>query len=146
MLLPCKHDPAATEQVQPTIELLTKLDSQHPDVLEAHGLVPQDYHSKLVFRSAVESIRGTYIASSVTGRQGLVAKVLEAMRIGGQIQDYRLPARIQRTDFQVLISAAPRLTSAIEVKGGRREQYQHFGKTYLGRRIHSMVSPRRSHS
>lgn len=118
MLLPCKHDPAAVQQVQPAIDLLTKLDSRHPEVLKAHGLSPEDYHPKLVFRSAVESIRGTYIASSLTGRQGLVANVLEAMKWAGLIQDYQLQAPVRRADFQVLSSKAPRFMSAVEVKGG----------------------------
>lgn len=118
MILPCKHDPLATKQVEPAINLLTKLDSQHPDILKAHGVSPKDYHSKLVFRSAVESIRGTYIASSLTGRQGLVAHVLQVMKLGGLIQDYQLQAPVRRADFQILTSSTPRFMSAIEVKGG----------------------------
>lgn len=118
MLLPCTHDPAATQQVKPAVNLLTHLDSQHPEVLTAHGLTPQDYHSKLVFRSAVESIRGTYIASSLTARQGLVAGVLQAMKSNGTIEDYQLQVPVRRADFQILISHAPRFMSAIEVKGG----------------------------
>src|SRR4030042_1291377 len=101
MLLPCQNDPSATAQVNPTIELLRNLDSRHPDVLKAHGVEPADYHSKLVFRSAVESIRGTYIASSLTQRQGLVATVLETMKKTKLIAAYQLQGAAQRFDFQV---------------------------------------------
>jgi hypothetical protein len=90
MLLPCQNDPGATAQVNPAISLLRNLDSKHPDILKANGLEPADYNSKLVFRSAVESIRGTYIASSLTQRQGLVATVLETMKQAKLITAYQL--------------------------------------------------------
>jgi len=118
MLLPCSHDVKTTAQVDPTIGLLRQLDSQHPDVLKAHGIEPGDYHSKLVFRSAVESIRGTYIASSLTQRQGLVAGVLEDMRQNGLIIDYKPQGARQRFDFQVQVTRQPKETAAVEVKGG----------------------------
>jgi len=38
---------------------------------------PVDYKNGLVFRSAIESIRGTFIASSTTGREGLVKDILK---------------------------------------------------------------------
>lgn len=118
MLLPCQNDPEATAQVSPTIDLLRNLDSQHPDVLKTHGLEPADYHSKLVFRSAVESIRGTYIASSLTQRQGLVAAVLESMKQSSLITEYQLQGAAQRFDFQVMLTTQPKEMVAVEVKGG----------------------------
>ena len=77
MILPCKHEKHITQQVQPTIDLLTNLDVLHPDILQAHTIQPEDYKHGLVFRSAIESIRGSFIASSTTGRQGLIKDVLE---------------------------------------------------------------------
>lgn len=118
MLLPCRHDPDATKQIKPTIDLLQHLDEQYPDVLRAHGLVPVDYHPKLIFRSAVESIRGTYIASSLTRRQGLVAGVLESMKQETLINDYKAEGARQRFDFEVMISSRPKVMAAVEVKGG----------------------------
>lgn len=118
MLLPCQNDPGATAQLTPAIDLLRNLDSKHPDVLEANGLEPSDYHSKLVFRSAVESIRGTYIASSLTQRQGLVATVLETMKQARLIAAYQPQGAAQRFDFQVMLSSKPREMVALEVKGG----------------------------
>jgi hypothetical protein len=118
MLLPCQNDPGATAQVSPTIDLLRNLDSKHPDVLKTHGLEPADYHSKLVFRSAVESIRGTYIASSLTQRQGLVATVLETMKQSGLITEYQSQGAAQRFDFQVMLASKPKEMVAVEVKGG----------------------------
>jgi hypothetical protein len=118
MLLPCQNDPNATCQVSPTIDLLRTLDSRHPDVLKTHGLNPADYHSKLVFRSAVESIRGTYIASSLTQRQGLVATVLETMKHNKLIAEYQSQGSSQRFDFEVMLTSDPKEMVAVEVKGG----------------------------
>jgi len=118
MILPCAHDPKATEQVKPAIELLRNLDQRHPNILRRHQLVPADYHSKLVFRSAVESIRGTYIASSLTQRQGLVADVLETMKQSRLVADYKVQGSGQRFDFEVMIKETPREMAALEVKGG----------------------------
>jgi hypothetical protein len=118
LLLPCSHDPKATVQIKPAIDLLQRLDTLHPKVLEAHGLTPDDYHPKLVFRSAVESIRGTYIASSLTQRQGLVASVLEAMKVNKSITDYKPQGARQRFDFEVMMAKKPKEMAAVEVKGG----------------------------
>jgi len=118
MLLPCQNDPSATAQVNPAIDLLRNLDNKHPDVLKAHGVEPADYHSKLVFRSAIESIRGTYIASSLNQRQGLVATVLETMKRANLIAAYQLQGAAQRFDFQVMLSSKPKEMVAVEVKGG----------------------------
>jgi hypothetical protein len=118
MLLPCQNDPDATVQITPTIDLLRNLDSRHPDVLRTHGLEPADYHSKLVFRSAVESIRGTYIASSLIQRQGLVATVLETMKRSSLITEYQPQGSAQRFDFQVMLTSRPKEMVAVEVKGG----------------------------
>ena len=118
MVLPCKHDASATSQVNPAIDLLRHLDQQHPDVLKVHGLEPADYHPKLVFRSAVESIRGTYIASSLPQRQGLVATTLQVMKQQGLIAEYQGQGAAQRYDFQVMVSSGPKKMVALEVKGG----------------------------
>lgn len=118
MLLPCQNDPRATAQVNPAIDLLRNIDTKHPDILKTHGLEPDDYHSKLVFRSAVESIRGTYIASSLTQRQGLVSDVLERMKQTNLIAGYQAQGAAQRFDFQVMLTSRPKEMVAIEVKGG----------------------------
>jgi len=118
MPLPCMNDLHAVKQIQPTMDLLQHMDTYHPDVLKGRGIQSADYHPKLVFRSAVESIRGTYIASSLTQRQGLVAQTLDVLRDMRLIVDYKPQTAAQRFDFEVLISAQPRKMGAIEVKGG----------------------------
>jgi hypothetical protein len=118
MVLPCKHKEQVTHQVQPTIDLLTNMDINHPDLLLQHNIQPIDYKRGLVFRSAIESIRGTFIASSTTGREGLVAQVLESLLQKGMIADYEQSGSSRRYDFTVLIERDPDKIAALEVKGG----------------------------
>lgn len=114
--LPCRNKEQVTEQVQPTIELLTKMDTFHPDVLLQHGIEPIDYHGSLVFRSAVESIRGTYIASSRTSREALVNDILDNLVHRRKINSFKHTANNQRYDFE--ISLKKDYFAAVEVKGG----------------------------
>jgi hypothetical protein len=94
------------------------MDVMHPDVLLQHAIQPADYKSGLVFRSAIESIRGTFIASSTTGREGLVKDVLENLRQRTRIADYEQSSGSGRYDFTVGIERKPDYFVAIEVKGG----------------------------
>lgn len=114
--LPCRHIQTIVDQIQPTMNLLRNMDSLHPEVLHQHGIVPEDYNGGLVFRSAIESIRGTFIASSTSGRQGLVENVIEKMKQQDKIADYRVTSSGSRCDFEVLVE--PNYYAAIEVKGG----------------------------
>jgi len=118
MILPCKHEERVTRQVRPTIDLLTNMDVLHPGVLLEHAIQPADYKSGLVFRSAVESIRGRFIASSTTGREGLVRDVLENLLQRGCIADYAQSSGRARYDFTVGLERDPDYFVALEVKGG----------------------------
>jgi hypothetical protein len=118
VILPCKHEKRVVDQVQPTIDLLTNLDTFHPDVLLEHKIQPADYKRGLVFRSAVESIRGTFIASSKTGREGLVGDVLENLKQRESIADYDATGSSRRHDFTVVLGRNPDYFAAMEVKGG----------------------------
>ena len=118
MVLPCRHNPRVVEQVQPTINLLTNLDTLHPNVLLQHSIQPEDYKAGLVFRSAVESIRGTFIASSKVGRERLVGLVLEGLKQKGNIADYQYSGGSGRHDFTIVLDRDPERYAALEVKGG----------------------------
>jgi hypothetical protein len=117
-ILPCSHDPAALAQIEPTIDLLQNMDNRYPEVLRAEGIQPQDYHPKRIFRSAVETIRGSFIATSVTQRQGMVDAVLRKLQAEGKIAGFQRTGRGVRHDFTVVLSNAPRVSAALEVKGG----------------------------
>ncbi len=117
-ILPCTHDATALAQIDPTIDLLRNMDRNHPEVLRAEGIQPEDYHPKRVFRSAVEIIRGSFIASSVTQRQGMVNTVLARLQAEGRIAGFERTGRGVRHDFTIVLTEAPRVCAALEVKGG----------------------------
>jgi hypothetical protein len=117
-VLPCHNEESVAAQVGATIQLLNGMDQLHPEVLRQHGVQPEDYHDGLVFRSAVESIRGTYIASSTAGRQQFVGDVLEWLLRKNQISGYQQTSTSERYDFEVAIEADPAYYAAVEVKGG----------------------------
>ncbi len=104
--------------MQPTINLLTNLDVLHPDVLLQHQIQPADYKGGLVFRSAIESIRGAFIASSTANREGLVNGVFDSLRQQNSIADYSQSSNVGRYDFTVVLERNPDYFAAIEVKGG----------------------------
>lgn len=118
MILPCKHEEQVTKQVPNAIDLLINMDVHHPDILLKHEVQPFDYRNGLVFRSAVESIRGSFIASSTTGREGLIHKILDKMRQKGTISDFRQSGSSRRYDFAIMIERDPDYVAALEVKGG----------------------------
>jgi hypothetical protein len=117
-MLPCKHVDNVVAQVHPTIELLTDLDELHPEILLQHAVQPADYKGGLVFRSAVESIRGRFAASSTTQREGLVSEVLDLLQKQSRIVDYARTSARERYDFTIGIERDPDYFVALEVKGG----------------------------
>jgi len=116
--LPCRHNERITKQVLPTIHLLRNLDTLHPEILREHDIQPENYNGNLVFRSAVESIRGSFIASSTNSRQGLIQGVLSEMHLGGIIADFQQTSSGSRCDFRVVVQRDPDYFASIEVKGG----------------------------
>jgi hypothetical protein len=118
LALPCRHDERITSQVPPTIHLLRNMDKLHPEILLQHNIQPDDYNEKLVFRSAVESIRGGFIASSTTSRQRLISDTLSAMQEAQRIVGFQETSRGSRCDFTVTIEQDPDYFASIEVKGG----------------------------
>jgi hypothetical protein len=118
MVLPCKHRSEIVNQVRPTINLLTNIDTLHPEVLQEHGIRPEDYKTGLVFRSAIESIRGTFIASSTARREAFIQSVLDRSVQHGRIAEYEQSSASNRYDFTVGISRDPDYFAALEVKGG----------------------------
>lgn len=116
-ILPFINEKCVTDQVEPAKELLRKMDKLHPDVLLQHGVQPINYHTGLVFRSAIESMRGTFIASSRINREGMVGYVLANLATHKAIHDYKHTANNHRFDFEIALQVD--LYAAIEVKGGK---------------------------
>jgi hypothetical protein len=90
----------------------------HPGVLLQHAIQPADYKSGLVFRSAIESIRGTFIASSAPSRESMVKDVLDNLLQHALIADYRQSSGKARYDFEIVMAHNPDYYAALEVKGG----------------------------
>ncbi len=118
MVLPCRHEQRVVAQVQPTINLLSNMDVLYPDILLQHSIRPSDYKSSLVFRSAIESIRGRFIASSTLGRESLVREVLEGLLQHQSIVGYKQSSGSGRYDFTIALEQDPDIFAALEVKGG----------------------------
>ncbi|RYZ82761.1 MAG: hypothetical protein EOP04_21400 [Proteobacteria bacterium] len=116
--LPCSNQLKVIQQIQPTIELLRNLNADYPDILKERAIEPEDYHDGLVFRSAIESIRGSYIASSTPGREKFVEDILKAMKGNSLIYDYDRLSSNQRWDFEVFPDNDESYLCVIEVKGG----------------------------
>ncbi len=117
-ILPCSHDQAALAQINPAIDLLRNLDDRHPDVLRSAGVNPEDYHPKRIFRSAVETIRGSFIASSLTQRHQMVADVLSRLANSAKIGGFEPTKKATRHDFTIILTERPRVAAALDVKGG----------------------------
>lgn len=118
MTLPCFHREQVVAEVGPTITLLSELDVLHPEILLQHQIEPLDYKQGLVFRSAIESIRGSFIASSTTKREALVRDVLENLSQREKIVTYKQKSGRERFDFEIQLEQAPDFFAALEVKGG----------------------------
>lgn len=117
-ILPCSHDQTTLEQINPTINLLRNLDTRHPDVLRSAGVAPEDYHPKRIFRSAVETIRGSFIASSLPQRHEMVAGVLSRLVEERKIARFEPTRKATRHDFTIILTERPRVAAALDVKGG----------------------------
>lgn len=70
----------------------------------------------MVFRSAVESIRGTFIASQTKEREAMVGSVLQRLADAEKIKGYQHTGGSERTDFKINVDKD--YDAAIEVKGG----------------------------
>ncbi len=117
-LLPCRNAPEVVEQIQPAIDLLVGMDTLHPNILRNAGVNPEHYHRGMVFRSAIETIRGQQAGGQTAPREAYVSSVLEAMYAQNRLKTYEHTARGVRWDFSVELESNPLRTVAVEVKGG----------------------------
>jgi len=105
-------------QIEPTADLLLRLDERHPEVLEEVGVAPKDYHGGMVFASAIESLRGRMAAARSQPREQFVGNVLKQMQEQQLIVSFdRTPIGV-RWDFTAVLDKNPVREIAIEVKGG----------------------------
>ncbi len=122
-ILPCSHPKNLIQQIEPTKELLKHMDTRHPAVLESEGIRPADYHDGMVFRSAIESIRGTF-AATTSPRTAFTNGILERMRQADLLRDWQAIGGRGRCDYSVmLLSGKKEVRVAIESKGGEGNSF-----------------------
>jgi hypothetical protein len=86
--------------------------------LTEHDIYPPDYKGSLVFRSAIERIRGSFIASSTPSREGFVGAILNDLASRKLIKGFQHVGGGRRHDFTVAIDEPSNYFVALEVKGG----------------------------
>ena len=122
-ILPCQHPDRLIRQIKPTRELLSNLNTRHPDLLKAEGIIPQDYLDGMVFRSAIESIRGTF-AATTSPRAEFTSRLLERMKAAGLISDWQSIGGRGRCDYNIIMpKATGELRVAVESKGGEGNSF-----------------------
>ncbi|MBM3332530.1 hypothetical protein FJY68_11905 [candidate division WOR-3 bacterium] len=122
-ILACKHPDQLMVQIEPTKALLANLDKSHPDILRAEGIVPADYHGSMVFRSAIESIRGTF-AATTTPRAQFTNAILARMKEAGLLKDWQPIGGRGRCDYSlVLPKGRGDWHVAVESKGGEGNSF-----------------------
>lgn len=106
-LLPCQNAPEVVQQIKPTMDLLIELDSRHPQILRDVGVDPENYHQGMVFRSAIESIRGQQASRQTAPREAFVLGVLAKMQESGRLDNYAQTPTGVRWDFMVQLETSP---------------------------------------
>jgi hypothetical protein len=122
-ILPCSHPENLIQQIEPTKELLKHMDARHPAVLESEGITPADYHDGMVFRSAIESIRGTF-AATTSPRTAFTNGILERMRQANLVSNWQPIGGRGRCDYSVMLTSGKKeIRVAIESKGGEGNSF-----------------------
>jgi len=114
----CSNSAQAKEQAERLRELLLSLDTLHPEILTAHNIPPNAYHGDVVFRHALESIRGTYIAAAQRPRELYINDLLTRMKELRLIVDSDYLGRDAQSRIDFRVELADGYFVAIEVKGG----------------------------
>ena len=98
--------------------MLMTLDEKYPEVLMKSGVDPRHYHGSNVFRSAIETIRGSQAAGQTAPRERFVGAILAAMKEQGLLANAEKTPIGVRWDFTAELETNPRRRVAVEVKGG----------------------------
>lgn len=109
--LPCRHQ-LDNDMVERLKELLIHLPRYAPELFEDHRLDATTY--PLLFRTAVESIRGSYSAST-SAKQQFTEKILDHLVQTGQIKNWEFVGTERRQDYRVTMDDG--YVISIEAKG-----------------------------
>lgn len=109
-IIPCTQNPELRKTILDFAETLKR----EAHTLGNHGLSETDFYQGGVFRGAIERLRGQFSASMSEKRE-FVRAILDHMRAGGHIEEWRSAGESNRHDYQVRMPSGR--TSCIELKG-----------------------------
>ena len=109
-IIPCEKDAALRERIERLVEAL----NTQAHTLGDHGLTEQEFYDSGLYRGAIESIRGTFVAS-MRDKRDFVSRVLNWMQDQGAIKDWFSAGESNRHDYTVEMHSGT--TTVIELKG-----------------------------
>ena len=109
-IVPCEKDAALRQRIENLVEAL----NTQAHTLGVHGLSEQEFYDSGLYRGAIESIRGTFVAS-MRGKRDFVSHVLNWMQDQGAIKEWFSAGESNRHDYTVEMHTGT--TTVIELKG-----------------------------
>lgn len=95
-IVPCEKDAALRKRIENLVEAL----NTQAYTLGNHGLSEQEFYDSGLFRGAIESIRGTFVAS-MREKRDFVSHVLNWMQDQGAIKEWFSAGESNRHDYTV---------------------------------------------
>lgn len=109
-VIPCCQDAVLRARI---VSLVQDLKTQS-HTIGSHGLTEQEFYESGLFRGAIESIRGQFIASMREKRE-FASRILNHMQDCGAIKDWFSAGESNRHDYTVEMHSGK--TAVIELKG-----------------------------
>jgi hypothetical protein len=109
--VPCRHQ-LDNSKIVSLIKLLRGLPKAAPELIQKHGIDPVDYD--LLFRSAIESIRGVFSATAEDKRKFLQV-VFDKMKDSGAVKEWQSIGTKGRQDYRIMLPN--KRSICVEAKG-----------------------------
>ena len=97
-VIPCKQNRELRTKIKQFAETL-KTESH---ILGEHGLDEREFYDSGLFRGAIERIRGQF-AATMTDKREFVRQILDHMKEGGYIAQWRSTGEANRHDYTVTL-------------------------------------------
>ncbi len=95
-IIPCVSSPETQKRIKDYIQAL----KEHAHEIGDHGLSKTEFHDSGLFRSAIESIRGT-LAATTREKRSFTEAILEELRQRGEIAEWEFTGAGERHDYSV---------------------------------------------
>lgn len=109
-IIPCEKNAVLRQRIQSLVEAL----NTQAHTLGDHCLTEQEFYDSGLYRGAIESIRGTFVAS-MREKRDFVSRVLNWMQDQGAIKEWFSAGESNRHDYTVEMYSGT--TTVIELKG-----------------------------